>query len=62
MANLNRDDIRRDTIYMDKNGNRVRVTGIDEENVHWAAVDENRTGNTNIANFLREYQPEREAA
>ena len=50
-----RSDLRPGTEWEDKNGKRVRITGIDKENVHWVNAEGVDTGNTNIENFLDNY-------
>jgi hypothetical protein len=53
--NLDLEDIRVGGTYVDRNGKRVRVTGIDKENVTWVNAEGVDTGTTNIENFSKNY-------
>jgi hypothetical protein len=56
------DKIRKDAIYSDAQGRRVRVMDVDPKMVQWIEVDEESGGVTPVSEFLQTYHPEGKAA
>jgi hypothetical protein len=56
------ESVRKDTIYVDRQGRRVQVVEVSDKMVQWIGVDRDEGGLTPIAEFLKDHQPEEKAA
>jgi hypothetical protein len=55
-------DIRKDAIYADAQGRRVRVMEVGQKMVEWVELEQESGGVTPVSEFLKRYHPEGKAA
>jgi hypothetical protein len=55
-------EIRKDAIYADTQGRRVRVMEVGQKMVQWVELEQESGGVTPVSEFLKRYHPEGKAA